>query len=104
MSLTEPGYFSYNILDFLIFFAYFEACDSYKNPLSELNYPSRILFFFQFYFNIFLFVLVFRCMKIALVHDLAECIVGDITPFCGISPEEKEQKERVCMIICNNLV
>ena len=43
-------------------------------------------------------------MKIALVHDLAECIVGDITPFCGISPEEKEQKERVCMIICNNLV
>ena len=43
-------------------------------------------------------------MKIALVHDLAECIVGDITPFCGISAEEKEQKERVCMIICNNLV
>ena len=34
-------------------------------------------------------------MKIALVHDLAECIVGDITPYCGVSPEEKDRRERV---------
>ena len=34
-------------------------------------------------------------MKLALVHDLAECIVGDITPFCGVSPQEKEKRERV---------
>ena len=36
-----------------------------------------------------------RCIKIALVHDLAECIVGDITPYCGISREEKYLKEKV---------
>ncbi|XP_012553583.1 5'-deoxynucleotidase HDDC2 isoform X2 [Hydra vulgaris] len=38
---------------------------------------------------------ILRCIKMALVHDLAECIVGDITPFCGISPEEKYIKEKV---------
>lgn len=30
---------------------------------------------------------------LALVHDLAESIVGDITPYCGISREEKLLKE-----------
>ncbi|XP_071116516.1 5'-deoxynucleotidase HDDC2-like isoform X2 [Haliotis cracherodii] len=35
-----------------------------------------------------------RCMKIALVHDMAECIVGDITPQDGISKENKHQKEK----------
>eukprot|EP00899_Mesostigma_viride_P011699 jgi/Mesvir1/2052/Mv02314-RA.1 len=34
-----------------------------------------------------------RCMQIALVHDLAEAIVGDITPHCGISDEEKYKRE-----------
>lgn len=28
-------------------------------------------------------------MKLALVHDVAEAIVGDITPTCGVSDEEK---------------
>ena len=27
-----------------------------------------------------------KCIKIAIVHDLAECITGDITPHDGISP------------------
>ncbi len=36
-------------------------------------------------------------MKLALVHDMAECIVGDITPFCGVSKEEKHEKERVSL-------
>uniref|UniRef100_A0A182R7P2 5'-deoxynucleotidase HDDC2 n=1 Tax=Anopheles funestus TaxID=62324 RepID=A0A182R7P2_ANOFN len=31
--------------------------------------------------------------RIPLVHDLAEGIVGDITPYCGISREEKLLKE-----------
>ena len=31
----------------------------------------------------------------ALVHDLAESIVGDITPSCGVSKEEKIQRELV---------
>lgn len=31
----------------------------------------------------------------ALVHDLAECIVGDITPSDGIDKEKKHQMELV---------
>jgi putative hydrolases of HD superfamily len=34
-----------------------------------------------------------RCMKMALVHDLAEAIVGDITPYCGVDKEEKKRRE-----------
>ncbi|XP_037960561.1 uncharacterized protein LOC119689737 [Teleopsis dalmanni] len=34
-----------------------------------------------------------RCMELALVHDLAESLVGDITPFCGVSKEEKRALE-----------
>ncbi|KAM3172256.1 hypothetical protein ACTXT7_014933, partial [Hymenolepis weldensis] len=34
-----------------------------------------------------------KVMKMAIVHDLAECIVGDITPFCGISKQEKHRRE-----------
>lgn len=33
----------------------------------------------------------------ALVHDLAECIVGDLTPRCGVSPEEKHRREDEAM-------
>ncbi|WZZ18414.1 hypothetical protein YC2023_111503 [Brassica napus] len=32
----------------------------------------------------------FRCMKMAIVHDIAE---GDITPSCGVSKEEKNRRE-----------
>ncbi|XP_026759024.2 5'-deoxynucleotidase HDDC2 [Galleria mellonella] len=39
----------------------------------------------------------FRCLQIALVHDLAECIVGDITPHCGVTPEEKHCQEDEAM-------
>ncbi|OLL23340.1 HD domain-containing protein [Neolecta irregularis DAH-3] len=35
-----------------------------------------------------------RCIKIALVHDVAEAIVGDITPVDGISKEEKHRLEK----------
>jgi putative hydrolase of HD superfamily len=34
-----------------------------------------------------------RCVAMALVHDLAESLVGDITPYDGISPEEKRRRE-----------
>lgn len=37
----------------------------------------------------------FRLLKMAIVHDLAECIVGDITPHCGVSKEEKLSREKV---------
>jgi putative hydrolase of HD superfamily len=33
----------------------------------------------------------------ALIHDLAESVVGDITPFCNISKEEKQAKEEAAM-------
>ncbi|XP_055546003.1 5'-deoxynucleotidase HDDC2 isoform X2 [Wyeomyia smithii] len=34
-----------------------------------------------------------RVMELAMIHDLAESIVGDITPYCGISREEKLLRE-----------
>lgn len=34
-----------------------------------------------------------RCMKIAAVHDVAEALVGDITPWDGIPKEEKARRE-----------
>lgn len=34
-----------------------------------------------------------RCCALAVVHDLAEAIVGDITPSDAISPDEKHQRE-----------
>ncbi|KAJ2779638.1 hypothetical protein H4R18_003900 [Coemansia javaensis] len=35
-----------------------------------------------------------RCVKMSIVHDLAEALVGDITPFDGVSKEEKRARER----------
>ena len=34
-----------------------------------------------------------KLVTIALVHDISECIVGDITPHCGVSKEEKNRLE-----------
>jgi putative hydrolase of HD superfamily len=39
-----------------------------------------------------------RLMKICLVHDLAEAIVGDITPHDGVTKEEKRKLEEVSMM------
>lgn len=36
-----------------------------------------------------------RLIKMTVVHDLAECIVGDITPHCNVSREEKLRREAV---------
>lgn len=38
-----------------------------------------------------------KCMKMSLIHDLAESIVGDITPYDGISKEEKKKLEENAM-------
>ncbi|KAJ9583752.1 hypothetical protein L9F63_021915 [Diploptera punctata] len=38
-----------------------------------------------------------RCLQLAVVHDLAECIVGDITPRCGIDVDEKHRREDEAM-------
>lgn len=34
-----------------------------------------------------------KCVRIALVHDIAESLVGDITPFDPVTKEEKHQRE-----------
>lgn len=39
-----------------------------------------------------------------LVHDMAECIVGDITPHCGVSVDEKHRQEEEAMKTLVNLV
>jgi putative hydrolase of HD superfamily len=38
-----------------------------------------------------------RCVAMALVHDLAESIVGDITPYDGVAPDEKRRREEEAM-------
>lgn len=38
-----------------------------------------------------------RCMELAIIHDMAECIIGDITPNCGVSSEEKRRREAAAM-------
>ena len=38
--------------------------------------------------------------EMCLVHDVAECIVGDITPHCGVSNEDKHTREKnVCFLL-----
>lgn len=54
--------------------------------IKEVNKGMYLTYFF-----------IFRCMELALIHDLAECIVGDITPYCGVTIEEKHKREREAM-------
>ncbi|KAH7293338.1 hypothetical protein KP509_28G021400 [Ceratopteris richardii] len=35
-----------------------------------------------------------KCVKMAVVHDIAEAIVGDITPSDGVPKDEKSRRER----------
>ncbi|VDL83181.1 unnamed protein product, partial [Nippostrongylus brasiliensis] len=46
-----------------------------------------------------------RTVSMCLVHDLAEAIVGDITPHCGVSDEEKfERESQLCVAPNDGLV
>ncbi|OBZ82029.1 HD domain-containing protein C4G3.17 [Choanephora cucurbitarum] len=38
-----------------------------------------------------------KCIKMAIVHDLAEAVVGDITPHAGVSKEDKFKMEKAAM-------
>ena len=40
----------------------------------------------------------------SLVHDMAESIVGDITPHCGVSNNDKHQREKDTMTHFSNLL
>ncbi|KAL5119215.1 hypothetical protein ACEQ8H_002926 [Pleosporales sp. CAS-2024a] len=46
-----------------------------------------------------------KCCRMALIHDMAESLVGDITPVDPVSKEEKSRRESETMdYICNNLL
>lgn len=45
-----------------------------------------------------------KCLQLAVVHDLAECIVGDITPRDNVSAEEKYKREEEAMCEIGKLV
>ncbi|CAF3234835.1 unnamed protein product [Rotaria sp. Silwood2] len=45
-----------------------------------------------------------RCMKLALVHDLAESVVGDLTEFDGIPKSEKHRRESESMLYLTRLL
>jgi len=34
-----------------------------------------------------------KCVKLAVIHDIAEAIVGDITPHCGVDKRDKHARE-----------
>lgn len=45
-----------------------------------------------------------RIVRMSLVHDLAEAVVGDITPHCGVTEEDKHQMElKVCRFTIVNV-
>ncbi|RVE56130.1 hypothetical protein OJAV_G00233080 [Oryzias javanicus] len=45
-----------------------------------------------------------RCIKLALVHDMAESIVGDIAPSDNVSKEEKHRREKEAMTHLTSLL
>ncbi|KAG0248764.1 HD domain-containing protein 2 [Actinomortierella ambigua] len=46
-----------------------------------------------------------RCLKMAIVHDLAESLVGDITPYDGVTEEDKHTREKNAMHhLCHDLL
>ena len=45
-----------------------------------------------------------RCMKLSLVHDLAESIVGDLTGFDGVTKEDKHRREGEAMLYLTSLL
>ncbi|KAL7681885.1 putative HD/PDEase domain, metal-dependent nucleoside 5'-monophosphatase [Plasmopara halstedii] len=44
-----------------------------------------------------------KCIKMAIVHDLAESLIGDITPHDGIAEEVKHRMEKALDNICSTL-
>ncbi|KAK3702258.1 hypothetical protein LTR37_014969 [Vermiconidia calcicola] len=46
-----------------------------------------------------------RCTKMALIHDMAELLVGDITPIDGVTKSEKSRRETETMdYLCSGLL
>ena len=45
-----------------------------------------------------------RCMKLSLVHDLSESVVGDLTEFDGVPESEKHRREIEAMLYLTSLL
>jgi putative hydrolases of HD superfamily len=46
-----------------------------------------------------------KCTKMALIHDMAESLVGDITPVDGVTKAEKSRREAETMdYLCSGLL
>ncbi|SCU77897.1 LADA_0A02762g1_1 [Lachancea dasiensis] len=46
-----------------------------------------------------------KCVRIAMVHDIAESLVGDITPFDPVGKEEKHRRELATIkYLCDELI
>ncbi|CCE82306.1 Piso0_002026 [Millerozyma farinosa CBS 7064] len=45
-----------------------------------------------------------KCVKIAVIHDIAEALVGDITPFDGVTKEEKHRREFITIEYLSSLI
>ncbi len=39
-----------------------------------------------------------KCMQMALCHDIAELLVGDLTPADGVPKPEKHRREAITMV------
>lgn len=40
---------------------------------------------------------IFKIIQMSLVHDMAECITGDITPYDNLTEDEKHRRESEAM-------
>ena len=46
-----------------------------------------------------------KCMQMCLIHDMAEALVGDLTPVDGVTKTEKSRREGATMdVICNEVL
>ena len=75
-----------------------------QNPESVADHSYRMSMLALFLLDSIEDVDALKAAQIALVHDLAEAEVGDITPFDGISVEEKHRRERAAMTKCASLL
>lgn len=45
-----------------------------------------------------------KCVRIAVIHDIAEALVGDITPFDGVTKPEKHRREYESIKFLSSLI
>ena len=68
--------------------------DAVKDDVDLQRYERCLCYSYVAVLLIFIYI---RCLKMCLVHDMAESIVGDLTPHCGVSVEDKHRQEEEAM-------